>query len=317
MQAEPFPPAENDPVSPVLPRLLASADPVAVGAERGLGVHQLREGMRMRWRRGGLGHDELDTTGTRDVSACFVFALWDGGQPAAAVENGGLFGTVGWMALTSPHGLGALAAHSAGASFHLIVELSEAVRTELFQADSETARRGFDAMTRADAMPALRALTPAARLAVESVRRCPLAGACRALVLGARCHDLLVEFISASDEAARPAPMMSDTESRVRAAAAALSRRLDITPSLEALAREAGLSESTLKRGFRQVFGTTVFDHLRALRMERAKQLLQSGDATVIEAATLVGYSNPSNFAAAFRRQFGLNPKEFQLAARR
>jgi AraC-like DNA-binding protein len=37
----------------------------------------------------------------------------------------------------------------------------------------------------------------------------------------------------------------------------------------------------------------------------------------VLEAATLVGYSNPSNFAAAFRLQFGVNPKTFQLAARR
>jgi AraC-like DNA-binding protein len=141
---------------------------------------------------------------------------------------------------------------------------------------------------------------------------------CRALILSARCHDLLVEFISAGGaQRAKPVSLMADTETRVREAAAALARRLDETPSLEVLAREVGLSETTLKRGFRQVFGTTVFEHLRALRMEHARALLQSGEATVIEAATLVGYSNPSNFASAFRRQFGMNPKEFQLAARR
>jgi AraC-like DNA-binding protein len=65
------------------------------------------------------------------------------------------------------------------------------------------------------------------------------------------------------------------------------------------------------------VFGTTVFGYLRARRMERARALLEAGKATVLEAAALVGYSNPSNFAAAFRREFGVNPKAFQLTARR
>ena len=93
--------------------------------------------------------------------------------------------------------------------------------------------------------------------------------------------------------------------------------RLESPPTVEALARQVGLSETTLKRGFHQVFNTTVFGYLRGRRMERAREALQSGEATVLESAALVGYSNPSNFASAFRRQFGVNPKQFQRAVRR
>jgi len=159
-------------------------------------------------------------------------------------------------------------------------------------------------------------LTPLARLALESIRRCPFAGACRCMALAARGHDLLVEFLAALAEPARPGAAVVGSSDRIRLAAEILQSDLEHPPSLAELAARAGLSETTLKRGFHQVFGTTVYGYVRARRMEQAHRLLETGAATVLEAATLVGYSNPSNFSAAFRRQFGVNPKTFQLRAR-
>lgn len=161
-------------------------------------------------------------------------------------------------------------------------------------------------------------LTPRARLALESIRCCPFAGACRDMALTARCHDLLVEFLTAWTAALRPAPARTvGPDDRVRLAAEILERNLEAPPSLADLAAQVGLSETTLKRSFPQVHGTTVFGYIRARRMDEARRLLESGAATVLEASTHVGYSNPSNFAAAFRTQFGVNPKTFQLRARR
>ncbi len=162
-------------------------------------------------------------------------------------------------------------------------------------------------------------LSAGARLAVESIRRCPFVGACLAMALGARCNDLLVEFVTAVGNAAVPAlpPLTRSVHDRVRAAAECLRHQLAEPPALPALARASGLSETSLKRGFRRILGTTVFGYLREQRMLRARDLIQSGEATILEAANHVGYSNPSNFAAAFRAQFGLNPKAYQLAFRR
>lgn len=160
-------------------------------------------------------------------------------------------------------------------------------------------------------------LTPRARLALDSIRCCPFTGACRDMALTARCHDLLVEFLTTWTTALETIPLPGvGPEDRVRLAAEILERDLEAPPCLAELAAQVGLSETTLKRSFPRVHGTTVFGYVRARRMEEARRLLESGAATVLEASAHVGYSNPSNFAAAFRRQFGVNPKTFQLSRR-
>lgn len=161
-------------------------------------------------------------------------------------------------------------------------------------------------------------LSARARLAVESIRRCPFMGACRTMALTARAHDLLVEFLTAWTTVLQPAPAtVPGPDAGVRVAAEILERDLEHPPVLADLAVRSGLSETTLKRNFPRVFGTTVFGYLRRRRMEEARRWLESGTATVLETASRVGYCNPSNFAAAFRREFGVNPKTHQLASRR
>lgn len=77
-----------------------------------------------------------------------------------------------------------------------------------------------------------------------------------------------------------------------------------------------GLNEFTLKQGFRQVFGTTAFGWLHHHRMERVKELLETGHYNVTEAAREVGFSNRGHFAASFRKKFGVNPKAYSLFAK-
>lgn len=102
---------------------------------------------------------------------------------------------------------------------------------------------------------------------------------------------------------------------RIQAAAAHLVKCQVYPPTLADLARQFHLSESKLKAGFHQVFGTTAFGYLRQQRMETARKLLESGNSTILEASHLVGISNPSHFAAMFRERFGINPKQFQMQA--
>ncbi len=224
------------------------------------------------------------------------------------------------MMLLRPRSLGGCGCPGATHSFHATIALAEHAWHDLVADDSTPGGaqiREFAADP--DAASITFPITPAARLAVESIRRCPFGGACRGIALTARCHDLLIEFLTTlgATKVLRPVTLMQSLEQQVRAAAELLAQNLESPPNVAELARRVGLSETTLKRGFHQVFDTTIFGYLRTRRMERAHAALQSGAATVLEAAALVGYSNPSNFAAAFRRQFGVNPKTFQLAVRR
>lgn len=79
-------------------------------------------------------------------------------------------------------------------------------------------------------------------------------------------------------------------------------------PSLSELAREAGMSQPKLTRGFRQLFCNSVYGVFQQARMAHARNRLLAGDDSVMRVASDLGYANASHFATAFRKQFGINP---------
>jgi len=95
-----------------------------------------------------------------------------------------------------------------------------------------------------------------------------------------------------------------------------LDKSLHQAPTLRELARQVGLNEEKLTKGFEQMFHTTPFQYLRDRRLEQAKHLLRDTNQSVEEVAQTIGYANRSKFAVAFRQKFGVNPKSFQLQSR-
>lgn len=85
--------------------------------------------------------------------------------------------------------------------------------------------------------------------------------------------------------------------------------------SVQAIAREAGVSASGLQRLFRLSESKSAFGYVRLVRLERALQALRTGEANVQEASVIAGYRSPANFATAFRRKYGFTPRE-ALASR-
>lgn len=77
--------------------------------------------------------------------------------------------------------------------------------------------------------------------------------------------------------------------------------------SLIELSRKVGLNDFKLKKGFKEIFGSTVFNYLTDFRMERAMLLLKQ-KKTVSEVASEVGYKNPQHFTVAFKKKFGILP---------
>lgn len=99
---------------------------------------------------------------------------------------------------------------------------------------------------------------------------------------------------------------------RVRRARVIMLDSLADPPSLVQLAHLVGLNEYKLKAGFRQAFGTTVGTELRRARLERARKLLLVSKASVADIALSVGYSNPGDFSALFKRGFGVTPSVYR-----
>lgn len=75
----------------------------------------------------------------------------------------------------------------------------------------------------------------------------------------------------------------------------------------------SGLPARSFMRRFSEATGMTPLDYVHALRLEEAKQMLET-DSTSIEAiANEIGYEDPSFFSRLFRRKVGLTPALYRL----
>ena len=93
-------------------------------------------------------------------------------------------------------------------------------------------------------------------------------------------------------------------------AAEYLAQHLDAPHSLQELSRKFFINECKLKQGFKEHYNATVFGYLRQKRMEHAMRLLKDSTLTVLDVANLVGYTNASHFARAFREVNAMNPRD-------
>lgn len=83
--------------------------------------------------------------------------------------------------------------------------------------------------------------------------------------------------------------------------------------TIKALSRKVAINECYLKKGFKELFGTTIFDFYQSQRMEHAKYLLYEKGLSVTEVSGLLGYSSISHFSTAFKKHTGIKPCELLL----
>lgn len=103
----------------------------------------------------------------------------------------------------------------------------------------------------------------------------------------------------------KPAPLDNHQLSTVRDLIAV---NLSTGLSVEKMATALCMDRTHFAKRFRNATGMAPFAYLTKIRMEHALTMLRRGDR-VIDVATAVGYSNPSKFAAAFKRHTGLSPR--------
>jgi AraC family transcriptional regulator len=80
--------------------------------------------------------------------------------------------------------------------------------------------------------------------------------------------------------------------------------------TIKELSRKVAINECYLKKGFKEMFGTTIFDFYQSQRMEHARYLLYEKGLSVTEVSVMLGYSSISHFSTAFKKHTGLKPCE-------
>ncbi|MBL7727954.1 MAG: helix-turn-helix transcriptional regulator [Dinghuibacter sp.] len=80
--------------------------------------------------------------------------------------------------------------------------------------------------------------------------------------------------------------------------------------TIKHLSRKVAINECYLKKGFKELFGQTIFDFYQGQRMEHAKYLLYEKGLSVTDVSSMLGYSSISHFSTAFKKHTGLKPCE-------
>ena len=83
-----------------------------------------------------------------------------------------------------------------------------------------------------------------------------------------------------------------------------------------AMTKLSGLAERTFIRRFVKATGLSPLEYVHALRLEEAKQMLETEELSIEAIAEQVGYEDASFFGRLFRRKVGLTPAQYSPTLR-
>jgi AraC-like DNA-binding protein len=149
---------------------------------------------------------------------------------------------------------------------------------------------------------------------ISTLRQPPIYSAAQPVWYQCKALELAVTFLVKPEAELFCTRQQRLAQERVEQVIYLLKKNLADPPSLEALGKQIGCSHFYLSRIFSAQTGQTITQHLRALRMERAAELLKTREYNVTEVALEVGYNSLSHFSAAFQETHGCCPGLYPLA---
>jgi len=90
-----------------------------------------------------------------------------------------------------------------------------------------------------------------------------------------------------------------------------LTKQLSDPPVITELAKQIGINQDKLKRGFKQIFDKTIRNFIIEERLAIARIMLLQSEKQIGEIAYAIGYSNKSYFSRIFKKKYGVLPKDY------
>ncbi len=149
------------------------------------------------------------------------------------------------------------------------------------------------------------------RNVINSILHCKYEGGIKKIFFLSKVLELLVLQADLFEPEETPKNNFIKTaydRERIQFAMEYLHGHLTNPPGLQELSRIAGLNEYKLKRGFKEVFGNTVFGYIAEARLQLAMEDLRETNKTISQVSADLGYSSVNHFSTAFKKKFGMAP---------
>jgi AraC-like DNA-binding protein len=147
---------------------------------------------------------------------------------------------------------------------------------------------------------------------IEQIAEADVLGNCASLFSEAKILELFANLLKKGPDKQKDC-IPGNIKDKIIGAKCILEDRHLSPPSIHELAIETGMCDTALKHYFKRIFDKTIYGYLFEFRMNKATNLLkQKPDLNITEIAEQTGYEHQAHFCTAFKRKFGVTPKEFR-----
>jgi AraC-like DNA-binding protein len=129
------------------------------------------------------------------------------------------------------------------------------------------------------------------------------------------CHQILQYQDDKKEEGNRTLLRSSELK-QINHISSLIESNISDVPTVENLAREAGLNINKLQEGFKKLYGSTVNNYVQKVRLDAAYNLLTKTELSISEIVNAIGLSSKSYFSKIFKERHGIAPSEFRKKQR-
>lgn len=121
-------------------------------------------------------------------------------------------------------------------------------------------------------------------------------------------HQMVIDFTVRMKDIATKSAMSKPIRRCIEYIYSHIHNRITV----EELANYVNLSASHLSRVFKKETGTSISDYIRAMKVERAKNLLRYSDFSYVEISNYLSFDSQSHFIQTFKKYENLTPKSYR-----
>lgn len=143
---------------------------------------------------------------------------------------------------------------------------------------------------------------------IHDMMHSPFTGKMHEMYLTCKMTQLFLLQVKGFDFPKPACRLLPCDEERIRFVKAYIDTHVGKELELMQLSRLAGINQTKMKGGFKQLFGSPVHAYIIEQRMNMAYHLLSAGHDSISAIAEKIGYSDVSHFSNAFKQRFGFSP---------
>lgn len=158
-----------------------------------------------------------------------------------------------------------------------------------------------------------REIIPSIRLVLNQIEQMKLSDQFQNFFLIGKMYELFSLYFSDIENKTEHSPFLDNEneEKRIKEIKDFLIKDFKNPPTIKQLCEKFSISEYHLKEGFKEVYNSTIYGYLLDKKLEFALHKLEQNKQMVKDISFEIGYENPSHFISAFKKKYGLTPKQY------